>query len=1253
MLIDATHPEEVRVVVMEGNRLEEFDFEVANKKQLKGNIYLAKVTRVEPSLQASFIEYGGNRHGFLAFSEIHPDYYRIPASDREALMREAAEMRLEEDEDLEDETAQEQDITEEKSEPHQAEAIDQAPISSSPVSPSPVAPEEGRPQEAETALAPVYAQEDDVPQLAGTDKAPSDTDSQTSQEALPDAASDIVEAPGAENTLAPNTEALEKDQSLATEAPASEETPEAPGAAEHQDSAPHPHPHPRALEAEEDPQDDDPSPPRAQAESAGTDPDQIAESPADSEHLDRAETDTDHNSVPEPIAPDHNALASERSVSSETDATVPAFEAPANLPAEPILAENAPMDAHTPEESSEFIQTEAGPLAPLTASEEPAPNTPQDTAQDLPHNAPTSLADAVPSLASLETSPQEDIVPLASDASTDTGPTAENQTPETAQEEGLNGEILPPDTTAEEVSFSEEDGERQNRQRRSRYNRRNGRGDKDGETREKRVAFHRRYKIQDVIKRRQIILVQVVKEERGNKGAALTTYLSLAGRYCVLMPNTARGGGVSRKITSASDRKRLKTILDELEIPEGMAVIVRTAGAERSKAEIRRDYEYLLRLWEDIRERTLESISPTLVHEEANLIKRSIRDLYSRDIDEVLVEGEAGYKIAKNFMKMLMPSHAKRVQLYTEPVPLFHRYQVENQLDAIHSTTVQLRSGGYIVLNPTEALVSIDVNSGRSTRERHIEETAVKTNLEAAEEIGRQLRLRDLAGLIVIDFIDMEDNRHIGQVERKLRDAVKNDRARIQIGRISSFGLMEMSRQRMRPSLQEIVLQECPTCAGTGFVRSVESTALHVLRAIEDEGLRGRSAEIALYVPTQVALYILNQKRSVLMEKEARYDFTVYVYGDDSLIPPNYRLEKLLSKSPEQIANQQQPSLLPPPPRTDAPLEADEDTLEARETSEEQDDRQDRRRRKSRQRRRRDEERSETDIENKDIDSEEQPLAAQDASALDEEEDEEDEDGRRRRRRRGKRGGRRRRKSDDDTSLEAQEEDNSETHEDESFQSEDTQNGQGTIASETDMVSATTEEMSDENLSSESPEDIPEEETARPKRRRRTSSRSRKTTNASEGLETDKAPDETGEEEKTKPRRKRTTRTRRGRVYNTENDAKSSETTNNTTLPQLEETSSSEGDMPAAENTEDAPQPHQADASLYISAGRNAVGITVDSSATTGVYRLSEDNAKKDENAPAAAPSTNVKDDNTTETPPAEESKAEPKKRGWWNLIRS
>ena len=426
------------------------------------------------------------------------------------------------------------------------------------------------------------------------------------------------------------------------------------------------------------------------------------------------------------------------------------------------------------------------------------------------------------------------------------------------------------------------------------------------EVERRRTKSYRHYKVQEVIKRRQIMLVQVVKEERGNKGAALTTYLSLAGRYCVLMPNTARGGGISRKIASAKDRKRLKGIVDGLDIPEGMAVIVRTAGADRSKAEIKRDYEYLMRQWDTIRNLTLESTAPCLINEEGNLIKRSIRDLYSKEIDQVLVEGDAGYRLAKDFMKSLIPSHATRVKQYkNETVPVLHRYQVESQIDAIHNPIVQLRSGGYLVINPTEALVAIDVNSGRSTKERNIEETAFKTNMETAEEVARQLRLRDLAGLIVIDFIDMENSRNIHAVERKLKDSLKDDRARIQVGRISPFGLMEMSRQRLRPSVTETSSELCPVCGGVGHIRSTESAALHALRALEEEGVRKPSGVITLHVPTKVALYILNQKRATLTEIEGRYSFNVTVEADEALVPPDFRLDRVRQPGEEEAVAQQ------------------------------------------------------------------------------------------------------------------------------------------------------------------------------------------------------------------------------------------------------------------------------------------------------------------------------------------------------------
>jgi ribonuclease E len=652
MLIDASHPEETRVLVVNGNRLEDFDVEVESRRPLKGNIYLAKVTRVEPSLQAAFVDFGGNRHGFLAFNEIHPDYYQIPVADREALLAE------------------------------EREAIEKA----------------------------------------------------------------------------------VKEESVAAE---------------------------------------------------------------------------------------HAAV------------------------------------------------------------------------------------------------------------------------------EVLGGD------DAEELEVRRPKPEQ------------------------------RRYKIQEVIKRRQILLVQAVKEERGTKGAALTTYLSLAGRYCVLMPNTDRGGGISRKIGSALDRKKLKKIVSDLGIPDGMAVIVRTAGSERSRAEIRRDYDYLLRLWNQIRETTLNSIAPALVHEEGDLIKRSIRDLYTKDIEEVVVHGEDGYRMAKDFMKILIPSHAKKVQKYKQVgVPLTHHYRIDNQLDVIHSAEVHLKSGGYIVIDPTEALVAIDVNSGRATKERNIEETALKTNLEAADEIARQLKLRDLAGLIVIDFIDMEVSRNQTKVERAVKEAMRSDRARIQIGRISPFGLLELSRQRLRPSLIETSSEPCPYCRGSGVRRSTETTAVEVLRALEEEGMRRRDGELTVFVPTEVALYLLNLKRESIAELEQRFNLKVLLENDDTLIPPDLRIER-----DGEVVNDEKPHR----PTSAAEADGVEDGSGRK-----------RKRRRSRRRRRGEE--GDSEHAHEEHAHEEH---AQEAAEHDEDDDEDDEaepqaaerehrteegeagDGQKRRRR-GRRGGRRRRRRHDEEGRDGQ-----------------------------------------------------------------------------------------------------------------------------------------------------------------------------------------------------------------------------------------
>ncbi|MDQ2088472.1 Rne/Rng family ribonuclease [Marimonas arenosa] len=676
MLIDATHAEETRVVVVDGNKVEEFDFESENKRQLAGNIYLAKVTRVEPSLQAAFVDYGGNRHGFLAFSEIHPDYYQIPVADREKLMEE---------------------------ERAYAEAL--------------------RAREEEEERKPSRSRR-----------------RRSSSKAATADNGDAVETKEPDNGEITGMETID----LGDEA--SQDT----------------------LE--------------------GHSPmDLVAETPV--------EEPEDESDAGEALAAEDDGDAA--------DAEAEAAEGDAEA--------EKPARRRSRGRSSKSKSSQAG------------------SGDD--------------------------------EAGKDGGDTADEDGARDAAEKDDSIESVADDDDQEDI-------------------------------RPPRKPRPRRYKIQEVIKVRQILLVQVVKEERGNKGAALTTYLSLAGRYCVLMPNTARGGGISRKITNAADRKKLKEIANEIDVPQGAGLIVRTAGAKRTKTEIKRDYEYLQRLWEQIRELTLKSIAPAKIYEEGDLIKRSIRDLYSREIDEVLVEGERGYRIAKDFMKMIMPSHAKNVQLYAETMPLFARYQVESYLSSMFNPTVQLKSGGYIVIGVTEALVAIDVNSGRATKEGSIEETATKTNLEAAEEVARQLRLRDLAGLIVIDFIDMDERKNNASVEKRLKDKLKTDRARIQVGRISGFGLLEMSRQRLRPGMIEATTQPCPACHGTGLIRSDDNLALSILRQIEEEGTRGRSREVLVKCPVGIANFLMNQKREHIAQIEARYGLSVRVEGDPMLISPDFSLEK-------------------------------------------------------------------------------------------------------------------------------------------------------------------------------------------------------------------------------------------------------------------------------------------------------------------------------------------------------------------------
>ena len=710
MLIDATHPEETRVVVLRGGRVEEFDYESAARKQLRGNIYLAKVTRVEPSLQAAFVDYGGNRHGFLAFNEIHPDYYQIPVADRQALIEEEAAAE-----------AAEEAAAEARAEARARREAQRAAAKAR--------------RRAEQSAA-GEARDDDDEDLDGSDDADEDGDDEVVD----------INAEGSGLPADASSEGLSDDEDHN----------------EHEDRE-------TTFGAAADETNDEASKPSTIAEASGLDDDE-----RHSEPLQQAQADS---------------------------------QPAAGAPESPVV--------------------EAGDAA--VAEEE------LDREAPVPHGL-------VEDQGVHEAAPETEAEPTNGDA--------EESVEQVGSEDAM--EELP-----------------------SRPRRR-----------------MRSYKIQEVIKRRQVVLVQVVKEERGNKGAALTTYLSLAGRYTVLMPNTARGGGISRKITQPQDRKRLKAIAAELDVPEGMGLIIRTAGASRTKQEIKRDFEYLLRLWESVRELTLQSTAPNLVYEEGNLIKRSIRDLYNKDVEEIIVAGDEAHREAKEFMRMLMPSHAKNVIHFKQPEPLFTRFQIERQLNAMFSPYVTLRSGGYLVINQTEALVAIDVNSGKATREFSIEETALVTNCEAAEEIARQLKLRDLAGLIVIDFIDMEEKRNNRTVERRLKEALKNDRARIQVGRISHFGLLEMSRQRLRTGVLEGSTSQCPHCQGTGIIRSVESVALAVLRGLEDAVMAGTRASLTAVTTPTVALYILNKKRAFINDMEARHGLPIAVEGSEKMQGANFSIEK-------------------------------------------------------------------------------------------------------------------------------------------------------------------------------------------------------------------------------------------------------------------------------------------------------------------------------------------------------------------------
>jgi ribonuclease E len=744
MLIDATHPEETRVVVVRGNRVEEFDFETAQRKQLRGNIYLAKVTRVEPSLQAAFIEYGGNRHGFLAFSEIHPDYYQIPVADRQALIEADERAHREAEEESENRSSRRRQRHRSSRRRSSGERV-QSDIVAHP--------------EADLAHAasPHAGQDHDDGEENGREFHEHDA-----------LAHDGAEGHDAEGHLA---EAGHHD--------------------EHHDHDEHAH-DAHAHEHEHD---------------------------EHHEHDDHHDDDTHEAEPHEPVAAGGAAGIAAGMVSADVDSV----QAPAErseAAEEPVAAAHGEHEEH----------------------------------DDHPHALEGHAAhDDTPHGESHDVESHDGEAPIHHEGA------AEAHGDE-AHEDDEDG-----DDAEEEVVESV------------------GGDDVLEEVPERPFRPRRQYKIQEVIKRRQVMLVQVVKEERGNKGAALTTYLSLAGRYAVLMPNTARGGGISRKITSAQDRSRLKEVVQDLDVPDGMGIILRTAGASRTKPEIKRDFEYLIRMWETVRDMTLKSQAPTLVYEEGSLIKRSLRDLYNKEIDDILVAGEAGYREAHDFMKMLMPSNVRAVKQYRDGQPLFSRMGVESQLDAMFSPTVQLRSGGYIVINQTEALVSIDVNSGRATREHHIEDTALKTNLEAAEEVARQLRLRDLAGLIVIDFIDMDEKRNNRAVERKLSDCLRQDRARIQVGRISHFGLLEMSRQRIRASVLESSTEPCPQCGGTGHVRSVSSVALQLLRGLEEILMKGATHNLVVRTRTDVALYVLNHKRGHLRDLESSFKVTLSVIADPTV----------------------------------------------------------------------------------------------------------------------------------------------------------------------------------------------------------------------------------------------------------------------------------------------------------------------------------------------------------------------------------
>ena len=816
MLIDASHPEETRVAVVRGNRIEEFDFESQEKKQLRGNIYLAKVTRVEPSLQAAFVDYGGNRHGFLAFSEIHPDYYQIPVADRQALLEAEAE-----DARASREAEEEEDgnVTEVTSDEEDEE--DEAPKKKS------------RRRRSKKAKA---TEETKDAELTAEDSSsePEELASEPVAEEV-DASDEEAEKPKRRSTrrkkapIAKKQEAADKTQ---------EETAEEKLEAESVDTN-------SEEEVEEKPKRRTTRRKKAPVAKEASEDDANSETGEDDGSPTTMAAMVETDSISEPL-PEDSEESENDDDSSEDE---PAAEEKPKRRATRRKAAPRKKAASKKEEKAESEPE-------VEATEEPTEEVAKDASADG----------------------EEEVVAKPKKK---TAPRKSRKKKETAAEEETSGRAE--DTTDEDDNS--DDGDEDDIES-------VGQEDALEEVPTPPRRQRRHYKIQEVIKRRQVLLVQVVKEERGNKGAALTTYLSLAGRYSVLMPNTARGGGISRKITNAADRKRLKAVAAALEVPDGMGVILRTAGASRTNAEIERDFDYLMRLWEQVRNLTLSSSAPCLVYEEGSLIKRSIRDLYDKDTGEVLVAGENGFKEAKDFMTMLMPSAAKRVKLHRDKQAIFAKFGVETQLDKMVTPQVTLKSGGYLIIDQTEALVAVDVNSGRSTREHSIENTALQTNLEAAEEVARQLRLRDLAGLIVIDFIDMEEKRNNRAVEKKLKDSLKNDRARIQVGRISHFGLMEMSRQRMRASVLESTMDVCSLCSGTGHVRSDSAIALHVFRAIEEHVSKHNRYDAVIKTTPAIAIHLLNHKRASLLDLENRYGLSVLIEGSSDIKGQDFVIEK-------------------------------------------------------------------------------------------------------------------------------------------------------------------------------------------------------------------------------------------------------------------------------------------------------------------------------------------------------------------------